>query len=60
MDLLLALQSNTFVAWIGISDKTIGTLQPGESVNVPLSLIPLESGLVVSTPFFTFYYTSYC
>ncbi|OXU23699.1 hypothetical protein TSAR_016039 [Trichomalopsis sarcophagae] len=46
MDLLLGLQSNTSVAWSGISDKMIGTLKPGESVHLPLCLIPLESGLV--------------
>lgn len=48
MDLLLGLQSNTAVAWSGISDKMIGALKSGESVNIPLCLVPLESGLVVS------------
>lgn len=48
MDLLLGLQSNTAVAWSGISDKMVGTLKPGDSVHIPLCLVPLESGLVVS------------
>lgn len=51
MDLLLGLQSNTAVAWSGISDKMIGALKPGEFVDIPLCLIPLESGLVVSIRF---------
>jgi len=46
MDLLLSLESNGSVAWCGISDTMIGTLKPGESIDVPLSLIPLDTGLV--------------
>lgn len=48
MDLLLGLPSNTSLAWSGISDKMIGALKPGEMTQIPLCLIPLESGLVVS------------
>ena len=49
MDLILGLESNNSIAWSGISDKAIGSLKPGDSINIPLSLIPLESGLIVST-----------
>ncbi|XP_058805357.1 trafficking protein particle complex subunit 13 [Phymastichus coffea] len=46
MDLLLGLPNNTSIAWSGISDRMIGTLKPGEMVQIPLCLIPLECGLV--------------
>ncbi|KAJ8680204.1 hypothetical protein QAD02_015991 [Eretmocerus hayati] len=47
MDLLLSLQSNTAVAWTGISETMIGALKPGESIHIPLSFVPLECGLIV-------------
>lgn len=49
MDLLLSLESNSSVAWCGISDTMIGTLKPGDSIDIPLTLIPLDTGLVVSS-----------
>lgn len=49
MDLLLSLESSDSIAWCGISDKIIGTLKPGTSIDVPLSLIPLDTGITVST-----------
>jgi hypothetical protein len=52
MDLLLSLQSNAAIAWSGISDKVMGTLKPGEFIHIPLCLVPLESGLVVSISYF--------
>lgn len=47
MDLLLSLESNSSLAWCGISDITIGNLKSGAFIDVPLRLIPLESGLIV-------------
>ncbi|KAG8040600.1 hypothetical protein G9C98_002596 [Cotesia typhae] len=47
MDLLLSLESNSSLAWCGISDITIGSLKSGAFIDVPLRLIPLESGLIV-------------
>lgn len=49
MDLLLGLQSSSAIAWCGTSDTMIGTLKSGESVSISLKLIPLETGLIVST-----------
>ncbi|CAG5101015.1 Similar to trappc13: Trafficking protein particle complex subunit 13 (Danio rerio) [Cotesia congregata] len=46
MDLLLSLESNSSLAWCGISDITIGSLKSGAFIDVPLRLIPLESGLI--------------
>ncbi|XP_043496995.1 trafficking protein particle complex subunit 13 [Polistes fuscatus] len=47
MDLLLSLESSDSIAWCGISDKIIGTLKPGSSIDVPLSLIPLDTGITI-------------
>ncbi|KAI4498088.1 hypothetical protein M0802_006912 [Mischocyttarus mexicanus] len=47
MDLLLSLESSDTIAWCGISDKIIGTLKPGTSIDVPLSLIPLDAGITI-------------
>ncbi|KAF7391266.1 trafficking protein particle complex subunit 13 [Vespula maculifrons] len=47
MDLLLSLESSDSIAWCGISDKIIGTLKPGTSIDVPLSLIPLDTGITI-------------
>lgn len=52
MDLHLKLESNSTLAWIGISDKMIGTLKSRESIDIPLSFIPLESGLIVRKTFY--------
>ncbi|XP_011308503.1 trafficking protein particle complex subunit 13 [Fopius arisanus] len=46
MDLLLNLESNSSIAWCGISDITIGSLKPGASTDIPLCLIPLQTGLI--------------
>ncbi|XP_043482121.1 trafficking protein particle complex subunit 13 [Leptopilina heterotoma] len=46
MDLQINLQSNSSIAWCGISDKLIGPLKPGESTYIPLCLIPLNVGLI--------------
>lgn len=51
MDLLLSLESNNSVAWCGMSDTTIGTLKPGASVDIPLCLITLDTGIIVSNLF---------
>lgn len=48
MDILVSLQSNSSIAWCGISDTMIGPLKPGDSIYIPLCLIPLDSGLIVS------------
>ncbi|XP_015187628.1 PREDICTED: trafficking protein particle complex subunit 13 isoform X2 [Polistes dominula] len=47
MDLLLSLESSDSIAWCGVSDKIIGTLKPGSSIDVPLSLIPLDTGITI-------------
>lgn len=47
MDLLLSLESSDSIAWCGVSDKMIGTLKPGTSIDVPLSLIPLDTGITI-------------
>lgn len=49
MDLFLSLESNSSLAWCGISDITIGNLKSGEFIDIPLSLVPLENGLIVRT-----------
>ncbi|KAK0168842.1 hypothetical protein PV327_002608 [Microctonus hyperodae] len=46
MDLFLSLESNSSLAWCGISDITIGNLKSGEFIDIPLSLVPLENGLI--------------
>lgn len=51
MDLLLGLQSSSAIAWCGTSDVTIGTLKSGESTSISLRLIPLVTGLIVSSNF---------
>lgn len=48
MDLSLSLESNSSLAWYGVSDIMIGSLKPGAFVDIPLCLIPLETGLIVS------------
>ncbi|XP_034942331.1 trafficking protein particle complex subunit 13 [Chelonus insularis] len=47
MDLLMSLESNSSIAYCGISDITLGTLKPGTFLDVPLRLIPLECGLIM-------------
>ncbi|KAK2579027.1 hypothetical protein KPH14_002821 [Odynerus spinipes] len=47
MDLLLSLESSDSIAWCGISDKMSGTLKPGTSIDIPLSLIPLNTGIII-------------
>ncbi|XP_032672656.1 trafficking protein particle complex subunit 13 isoform X2 [Odontomachus brunneus] len=46
MDLLLSLESNNSIAWCGMSDTTIGTLKPGASMDIPLCLITLDTGII--------------
>ncbi|XP_029155043.1 trafficking protein particle complex subunit 13-like [Nylanderia fulva] len=46
MELLLSLESNDSIAWCGISDTTIGTLKPGVSMDIPLCLITLTTGII--------------
>lgn len=48
MDLMLSLESSSAIAWSGISNTKIGTLKPGVSIDIPLCLIALHSGIVVS------------
>lgn len=48
MDLMLILESNNSIAWCGISNTMIGTLKPGVSIDIPLCLIALRSGIIVS------------
>lgn len=48
---MLSLESNSSVAWCGISDTTIGTLKPGASIDIPLCLITLDTGIIVSNLF---------
>lgn len=51
MDLLLSLESNNSIVWCGKSDIIIGTLKPGASIDIPLCLITLHTGIVVSNLF---------
>lgn len=51
MELLLSLESNNSIAWCGMSDTIIGTLKPGASMDIPLSLITLDTGIIVSNLF---------
>ncbi|XP_006622195.1 trafficking protein particle complex subunit 13 [Apis dorsata] len=46
MDLMLILESNNSIAWCGISNTMIGTLKPGVSIDIPLCLIALRSGII--------------
>ncbi|XP_033210582.1 trafficking protein particle complex subunit 13 [Belonocnema kinseyi] len=46
MDILVSLQSNSSIAWCGISDTMLGPLKPGDSIYISLCLIPLDSGLI--------------
>ncbi|KAG7196809.1 hypothetical protein KM043_016922 [Ampulex compressa] len=46
MDLALSLESSSAIAWCGISDRMIGTLKPGGSMDVSICLIALTSGLI--------------
>ncbi|XP_060816898.1 trafficking protein particle complex subunit 13 [Bombus pascuorum] len=46
MDLMLSLESSSSIAWCGISNTMIGTLKPGVSIDIPLCLIPLRSGII--------------
>ncbi|XP_076650848.1 trafficking protein particle complex subunit 13 isoform X1 [Halictus rubicundus] len=46
MDLMLCLDSSNSIAWCGISTTKIGTLKPGVSIDIPLCLIALHSGIV--------------
>ena len=50
----MSFQSNTSIAWCGICDTMIGPLKPGNSIYIPLSLIPLDSGLIVSKSIYKF------
>lgn len=45
---MLSLESSNSIAWCGISNTIIGTLKPGVSIDIPLCLIPLRSGIIVS------------
>lgn len=45
---MLSLESSNSIAWCGISNTMIGTLKPGISIDIPLCLIPLRSGIIVS------------
>lgn len=51
MELLLSLESNDSIAWCGISNTMIGTLKPGVSMDIPLCLIMLNTGIIVSNLF---------
>ncbi|XP_033331970.1 trafficking protein particle complex subunit 13 isoform X2 [Megalopta genalis] len=46
MDLMLCLESSNSIAWCGISTTKIGTLKPGVSIDIPLCLIALHSGII--------------
>ncbi|XP_076750477.1 trafficking protein particle complex subunit 13 [Xylocopa sonorina] len=46
MDLMLSLESSSSIAWCGISNTMIGTLKPGISIDIPLCLIALRSGII--------------
>ncbi|CAK9826295.1 Trafficking protein particle complex subunit 13 [Anthophora retusa] len=46
MDLMLSLESSSSIAWCGISNTMIGTLKPGVSIDIPLCLIALHSGII--------------
>ncbi|XP_015599656.1 trafficking protein particle complex subunit 13 isoform X2 [Cephus cinctus] len=46
MDIILGLESNDSIAWCGISETMIGSVKPGASIDVPLCLIPLVTGLI--------------
>ncbi|XP_078038449.1 trafficking protein particle complex subunit 13 [Augochlora pura] len=46
MDLMLYLESSNSIAWCGISTTKIETLKPGGSIDIPLCLIPLHSGII--------------
>lgn len=46
MDLMLSLESSDTIAWCGISDTTIGSLKPSVSIDIPLCLIALRSGII--------------
>ncbi|XP_076383261.1 trafficking protein particle complex subunit 13 isoform X3 [Megalopta genalis] len=48
MDLMLCLESSNSIAWCGISTTKIGTLKPGVSIDIPLCLIALHSGIIVN------------
>ncbi|XP_076619714.1 trafficking protein particle complex subunit 13 [Colletes latitarsis] len=46
MDLMLSLESSSSIAWCGISNIKIGTLKSGTSIDIPLCLVPLHSGII--------------
>ncbi|XP_046629447.1 trafficking protein particle complex subunit 13 [Neodiprion virginianus] len=46
MDIMLGLESNKSIAWCGVSETVIGTLKSGASCDIPLCLIPFDTGLV--------------
>ncbi|XP_012264196.2 trafficking protein particle complex subunit 13 isoform X2 [Athalia rosae] len=46
MDIMLGLESNNSLAWCGVSERVIGNLRSGASCDIPLCLIPLDTGLV--------------
>ncbi|XP_053972328.1 trafficking protein particle complex subunit 13 isoform X2 [Hylaeus anthracinus] len=46
MDLMLSLDSSSSIAWCGISNTKIGTLKSGASIDIPLCLIALHSGII--------------
>ncbi|XP_031847056.1 trafficking protein particle complex subunit 13 isoform X2 [Nomia melanderi] len=46
MDLMLCLESGNSIAWCGISTTKIGTLKPGASIDIPLCIIALHSGII--------------
>lgn len=56
MELLLSLESNDSLAWCGISNTMIGSLKPGVSMDIPLCLIMLNTGIIVSNLFMSVIY----
>lgn len=48
MDLMMSLESSNSIAWCGISNTKVGTLKPGVSIDIPLCLIALHGGIIVS------------
>ncbi|XP_012276930.1 trafficking protein particle complex subunit 13 [Orussus abietinus] len=46
MDIILSLESSNLIAWCGVSEKILGTLKPGKSTDVPLCVVPLDTGLI--------------
>lgn len=46
MDLLMSLHESELFVWCGNTELNIGTLKPGETIDVPLTFFPIKTGLV--------------